>query len=171
MTGSVLFHTLKTSSGAAQYLGYQVITGAGFGLTIHVSLIAVQVASKEEDMSTACAMEIFFNQLGGAVGASVGQNLFLRTLRSRIQGIMPAAEASAFVQGGLGNMVKVMKSLSGQEQVQLKDALNKAVTTAFIVPIVATAVAAVVSWVVEWRKIEAEEPEQTGVAASVSADA
>jgi hypothetical protein len=168
MAGSTLLHSLKTSSTAAQYLGYQVVTGAGFGLTIHVSLIAVQVASKPKHMSTAIVMEIFFNQLGGAVGASVGQNLFLGTLRSRLRGIMTAGEASAFAQDGLGNMVKVMKGLSGEEQEQIKDALNSAITTAFIVPIVATALAAIVSWGAERRKIEDEEPELTGEAVSVS---
>ncbi|KAJ4300382.1 hypothetical protein N0V88_003056 [Collariella sp. IMI 366227] len=43
LAGSVLFHLLEPSSTRTQYLGYQAITGLGFGLAIHVSLIAVQV--------------------------------------------------------------------------------------------------------------------------------
>lgn len=157
MAGTVLLHKLDAQSNAAQYLGYQIVPGAGFGLTIHVSLIAVQVVSKPEDMPTACVMEIFFHLVGGAVGASIGQNLFLGSLTSRIHEIMAPDEARTFVQGGLANMVKVMKALTVEAQGQVKNALSYAIATAFILPIAATSLAIVVSMGVERRKIEAEE--------------
>jgi hypothetical protein len=161
MIGSVLFYLLEPSSTRAQYLGYQAITGLGFGVTIHVSLIAVQVVSLPEDMPTACGTEMLCGQIGGSVGASIAQNLFLSTLREELRQIVSPEEAAAFANGGLESMVESMKTLEVGIREQFRQALNNSVTTAFIVPIAVTALAEVVSWFIERRKLDVSKPDDS----------
>jgi hypothetical protein len=161
LPGSVLFYLLEPSSTRAEYLGYQVILGLGFGMAIHVSLIAVQVVSLPEDMPTACVTEMLCGQIGGAVGASIAQNLFVSTLRDELREIVSMEEAVAFANSGLEAMVESMKSLEVGLREQFRQALNDSVTTAFIVPIVVTALAEVVSWFIERRTIDVSKPEDS----------
>lgn len=159
MAGSVLFHLLEPSSTRAQYLGYQAITGLGFGLSIHVSLIAVQVVSLPEDMPTACVTELLCGQIGGSVGVSIAQNLFLSTLRGELGKIVSPEEAVTFANSGLESIIESMKTLEAGMRERFQHALNNSVTTAFIVPIVVTALAEVVSWFIERRTVDISKPE------------
>lgn len=161
MTGSVLFHLLEPSSTQAQYLGYQIITGLGFGLSIHVSLIAVQVVSLPEDMPSACVTELLSGQIGGAVGVSIAQNLFLSTLREELRQIVSPEEAVTFANSGLKAMVETMKTLEVGMREQFRHALNNSVTTAFVVPIAVTALAEVASWFIERRTVDVSKPEDS----------
>jgi hypothetical protein len=159
LPGSVLFYLLEPSSTRAEYLGYQVILGLGFGMAIHVSLIAVQVVSLPEDMPTACVTEMLCGQIGGAVGASIAQNLFISTLRDELREIVSPEEAVTFANSGLEAMVEIMKTLEVGVREKFRQALNDSVTTAFIVPIVVTALAEVVSWFIERRTLDVSKPE------------
>ncbi|KAH6652983.1 major facilitator superfamily domain-containing protein [Truncatella angustata] len=158
LAGSVLLQHLGAESTMAQYLGYQTVVGFGFGVSIHMSIIAVQVVSSPEDMPLAAVMEVFSGQLGGAVGASIGQNLFVGQLKRRLRMVVPSDEAEAFASAGLTDMINSMKGFDVKTRESFRLALSDAVTTAFIVPIVATAAAAVVSWFVEWKTIDVSKP-------------
>lgn len=169
LAGSVLLQQLQIASTAAQYLGFQTLVGFGFGVSIHMSIIAVQVVSSPEDMPTACVMEVFSGQLGGALGASIAQNLFVGRLKQRLQEIVPLAEATAFANAGLSDMVSSMEALDARTRSSFRSALSEAITTAFIVPIVATSLAAIVSWFVEWKRIDVSKAETFYAATSQSA--
>jgi hypothetical protein len=153
VTGSVMYATLETHSNAGKYLGYQILAGAGFGAAIQVTFIGVQVVTPAIDMPTVCALEVFFRQLGGSVGISVAQSIFLNTLTSRLRsiaGIDPEVVIhTGVIEGSWSN------ELMNSSTVNLvKDALNTAITKAFLLPIGATALAAVFSVGMERRQIE-----------------
>lgn len=157
LAGSFLFWTLSASSTRSQYMGYQVLAAAGFGTASQGSTIAILAVIKDEDLATACGTEIIFNLLGGAVGASLAQNLFVSSLTSKLQSVAPREEAQAFARGGLNNMIETIDGLDGATQTAFKTALSDSIRSAFIVPIVATSVAVVVSWLVPWRKFDRSE--------------
>lgn len=154
LVGAVLFQQLRADSSRAQYIGYQVPVGAGFGIAIHSSMLAVQAVTTPADMAVASVMEVFSGQLGRAVGISVAQSLFVQTLRRGLRRIVPADEAGGFADEGLEGMVEAMGRLDEPLRKEFRQVLNKALTTAFVVPVAATAAAAVVAWFVEWRTID-----------------
>lgn len=167
VAGSVLYATLKTDSNAGKYLGYQILAGAGFGAAIQVTFIGVQVVTPAIDMPTVCALEVFFRQLGGSVGISVAQSIFLNTLTSHlrsISGIDPEVVIHAgAIEGSWSN------ELVNSSTVDLvKDALNTAITKAFLLPIGATAVAAVFSLGMERRQIQDDRVPSPGKGTGVS---
>lgn len=162
LVGSVLFQQLRADSTAAQYIGYQVPIGAGFGLAVHSSILAVQAVSSPEDMPVASVMEIFSSQLGRAIGISIAQSLFVRTLQDGLQHVVSADQATEFADDGLGRMVAAMHDLDAPLRERFKDALNTALTTSFIVPVAATAAAAVVTWFVERRTIDVSKGRELG---------
>jgi hypothetical protein len=153
VAGSVLYVTLKTNSNAGKYLGYQILAGTGFGAAIQVTFIGVQVVTPAIDMPTVCALEVFFRQLGGSVGVSVAQSIFLNTLTSHlrsISGIDPETVIHAgVIEGSWSNELMNPSTVS-----LVKDALNTAITKAFLLPIGATALAAVISLGMERRQIK-----------------
>jgi hypothetical protein len=153
LLGSVLFQRLQADSTPAQYIGYQAPVGAGFGIAVHSSLIAVQAVSLPEDMPVASAMEIFSSQLGRAIGISVAQSLFVSTLQARLQEIVSSDQANTFASEGLEKMVVAMHDLDPAMKARFRGALNAALTASFLVPVAATAMASVVTWFAEWRSI------------------
>lgn len=167
IAGSVMYATLKTDSNAGKYLGYQILAGAGFGTAIQVTFIGVQVVTPAIDMPTVCALEVFFRQLGGSVGISVAQSIFLNTLTSHLRGISginPEVVIHAgVIEGSWSNELMNSSTVS-----LVKDALNTAITKAFLLPIGATAVAAMFSLGMERRQIEDDRVPSPGKGTGVS---
>lgn len=153
VAGSALYVTLKTNSNAGRYLGTQILAGAGFGTAIQVTFIGVQVVTPAIDMPTVCALEVFFRQLGGSVGISVAQSIFLNTLTSHLRSIS-GIDPEAIIHAGIieGSWSSDLMNPSAVSLV--KDALNTAITRAFLLPIGATVLASAFSLGMERRQIE-----------------
>jgi len=153
VAGSVLLHKLSPTSTTAECIGYQIVGGVGLGVTIQVAFFAVQVVTPSEDMPTACAVELFFRQLGGAVGVSIAENIFTGTVKNKLQQSIPGLDSSAILHAGIGDLVKQSQSLSPALQYEFKIALNSAITQALLLPVVVTSLAAVASWGMEWHRL------------------
>ncbi|KAH7032671.1 major facilitator superfamily domain-containing protein [Microdochium trichocladiopsis] len=172
LVGAVLFQQMRVTSTAAWYLSAEISIGAGFGLAVHSSLLAVQVVCTGDDIPVAAVMEVFSQQLGRSVGISIAQSVFVQALQGGLADIAAASPpiASEQVLGlagqGLEEMVRTMQAVEPAVRAAVKQALNSAVATAYILPVAATAGAAVVVWVVENRTIDVSKK----AAADVPAD-
>lgn len=153
VAGSVMYATLKADSNAGRYLGTQILAGVGFGTAIQVTFIGVQVVTPAIDMPTVCALEVFFRQLGGSIGISVAQSIFLNTLTSHLRSIS-GIDSETIIHAGVIEGSWSSDSMNPSAVALVKDALNTAITRAFLLPIGATALAAVISLGMEWRQIE-----------------
>lgn len=154
LVGAVLFQQLRTTSGPAWYIGATVPIGAGFGLAIHSSVLAIQAACSPEDMPLAVVLEIFSQQLGRAVGISIAQSVYLQKLQQGL-GAVPATGVGVTGQSsGLQELVSSMQGMVPARQAEVREALNSAITAAFILPVAATAGAAVSTWFVERRTLD-----------------
>ena len=47
-----MLYTLRVDSGAAMWIGYQILTGIGAGASVQIPFISVQVVLKAKDMPT-----------------------------------------------------------------------------------------------------------------------
>lgn len=156
LAGSVIYYLLQVDSNTGKWVGCQLLAGVGFGMSVQVTFIAVQVVTPPEDMPTACSWEVFFKSLGGAVGISVAQAIFSDVLQSRLEQI-PGLDAPAVVNAGAGDVSPFKGVVPAAMEGKVKLAYNDAITRAFIVPIAVTALAFVLTWGMERRRIEKEE--------------
>jgi len=89
-----LLYTLKISSGANEWLGYQAMAGIGLGLIFQIPVIVGQSVVKPSDLSSVSAMILFFQTIGGAIWISAGQaafaNKMLKVLVNDAPGVNPA---------------------------------------------------------------------------------
>ena len=131
--GAGMLYTLRVSSYAGFWIGWQLLAGVGAGAGVQIPFIAVQVVLSAKDMPTGNALAIFFNSLGGAISISVAQNIFSNTLEKQIPLQAPGAMPAVIIAAGASHVREVtpIDQLDGVLQ-----AYNVAVTRSFILPIV-----------------------------------
>ncbi|KFY12503.1 hypothetical protein V491_06771 [Pseudogymnoascus sp. VKM F-3775] len=78
--GSGLLSTFTPSSGAAQWIGYQVIIGIGRGLLMQMPVLAVQAALPPEKTTLGITFSTFCQSFGGALFIALGQTVFTNRL-------------------------------------------------------------------------------------------
>jgi MFS family permease len=170
LAGSVVYYLLQVDSNPGKWVGCQVLAGVGFGISIQVTFIAVQVVTPPEDMPTACSWEVFFKSLGGAVGISVAQTIFSDVLLSRLKEI-PGLDAVAIINAGAADVSATKGVVPVALVGRVKFAYSDAITRAFIVPIAVTALAVIFTWGLERRRIEKEDEDLEQTTTPDSAEA
>jgi hypothetical protein len=148
--GSGMIYTLKVDSSHATWIGYQVIAGFGSGC-IQLPFIAVQAVLPAKQMPTGNAIAIFFNSLGGAIAISIAQNIFSNTLVKEIPKFVPGLDPYIVIQAGATH---VRETVTKEQLPGTLLAYNKALTTAFILPIAVGGIAFFSSLLFEWRSIK-----------------
>lgn len=149
--GAGLLHTLKVNSSDGIWIGYEILAGAGSGAAIQLPFIAVQVVLPPKDMPTGNAIAIFFNTLGGAISISIAENIFSNTLLQKLPEYVPGIDAEAVLTAGATHINDVV---TPQQLPGTLLAYNKAVTTAFILPIATAGLAFLSSLLFEWKSIK-----------------
>ncbi|GFF57393.1 putative HC-toxin efflux carrier TOXA [Aspergillus udagawae] len=148
-TGGGLYQLVRADSPRGQWIGFQILSGLGYGICSQMPILAVQVVLSKPDIPTGLVMIMFFQILGGALAPSVGQNLFtdglLRNL-SKVQGIDGAAVVAA---GASGFREIVPPELMNA----VVDAFNSALRNVFWVALATPALAWITSWAMEWRQL------------------
>lgn len=157
--GSGLICTLKVDTSTGAWIGYQILTGIGVGMSVQVPFIAVQVVLNKKDMPTGNASTIFFNSLGGAISISTAQNIFSNTLIKEIPKHAPGVRPEIIVQAGATHIRDVVTpaQLPG-----VLEAYNIAVTNAYILAIACAGIAFLCSLLYEWRSVKGKKSDVPG---------
>ncbi|KAJ5988012.1 hypothetical protein N7481_003222, partial [Penicillium waksmanii] len=148
-TGGGLYELVRVDSARGQWIGLQILSGIGYGCCNQLPILAVQVVLEKRDIPTGLVMIMFFQMLGGALGPSIGQNLFtdglLRNL-SEIQGI----DGAAIVAVGASGFREVTPPESMNVVV---GAFNSALKDVFWVALATPSLAWMASWAMERLKL------------------
>ena len=175
--GAGLLYTLQVNTSTGRWIGYQLIAGFGAGASIQVPFIAVQVVLPQKDLPTGSmsllssvlvrllpthhtnslsdALAIFFNTLGGALSVSIAQNIFSNTLLTQVPiQTNGAVNATTIIGAGATHVQQITPP---QYLLGVLTAYDKAVTTAFILPIATGAIACLVSFGVEWKSVKGKK--------------
>lgn len=148
--GANLLRTLDINSSAAKWVGYQIITGLGLGLTEQISFIAVQVVLPDADMPIACALVVFSRCFGAAIGLSIASNIFSGQLLPQLRRI-DGVSATAILAAGITDLDSVVPvSLL----LEVRNAFNIAVMRVLIMPIAVGVIALILSFGMERKRIE-----------------
>ena len=152
--GCGMLYTLKVTSSAAAWIGYQILAGVGAGACVQIPFVAVQVVLSKKDMPTGNAVAIFFNSLGGAVAISVAQNIFSNTLIQEIPKLTVGINPATIIAAGATHIREVTpkSQLAGVLQ-----AYDLAVTRAFVLPIACASIAFMCSLLFEWKSVKGKK--------------
>ncbi|EPS25878.1 hypothetical protein PDE_00814 [Penicillium oxalicum 114-2] len=143
--GGGLYQLVRPDSPRGQWIGFQILSGLGYGSCSQMPLLAVQVVLNKSDIPTGLVMIMFFQMLGGALAPSVGQNLFTDGLLqnlSKVRGIDSAAVVAAGASGFRAVVPpELMNAVIG--------AFNAALKNFFWVALATPALAWITSWAME----------------------
>ncbi|KAH8815990.1 major facilitator superfamily transporter [Xylogone sp. PMI_703] len=153
IVGCNLLRILDANSTTAQWIGYQIISGLGLGLTEQIPFIAVQVVLPDEDMPTACALVVFSRCFGGAIGLSVAENIFSQALLPRLTHIQ-GVDVSTILTVGISELTAAVPDSLLR---LVREAFNYAIVTTFIMPIVVAGMSLCLSFGMERIRIQDEE--------------
>lgn len=147
--GGGLYQLVRPDSPRGQWIGFQILSGLGYGSCSQMPILAVQVVLNKSDIPTGLVMIMFFQMLGGALAPSVGQNLFTDGLLqnlSKVRGIDSAAVVAAGASGFRAIVPpELMNAVVG--------AFNAALKNVFWVALATPALAWITSWAMEWKQL------------------
>jgi hypothetical protein len=160
--GAGMLYTLKPSSSAGMWIGYQILAGFGAGACVQIPFVAIQVVLNKKDMPSGNAITIFFNTLGGAMSISIAQNIFSNTLIKEIPKYTKGVDPAKIIAAGATHIREVTpkSQLAG-----VLMAYNLAVTRSFILPIACAGFAFLCSLLFEWKSVKGKKLDIGGGAA------
>ena len=99
-------------------------------------------------------MILLQNTLGGSISISIAQNIFSNTLLKQLLVHAPNVNPLVVVSAGATH---IRDAVTAQQLPGVLIAYNKAVTTAFILPIAVGGLAALSSLLMEWKSVKGKK--------------
>ena len=146
--------TWVVSSPASQWVGFQVILGAGVGLGLQQAHTAAQTVLSPADVPTGAVVLIFSHVIGGAISIPIAQNVFTSRLIGGLEKAIPGVESNvtSVLTMGVTGLRKAFTDPDVFGKVLV--VYNHAVRGAFLCGAVLAAIAIVASLGMEWRSIK-----------------
>ncbi|USW57887.1 Putative major facilitator superfamily, MFS transporter superfamily [Septoria linicola] len=154
--GAGMLTTLTPSSGSPEWIGYQVLFGAGVGMGMQQTLIAVQAVLPAADIPIGTATVMFSQTLGGALFISVAQNVFTNQLLKNLQSVVPTLNPAIVQNTGATELASVIPA---EFQSGVKLAYNDAIMSTFYVAVAAASVSIFGSIFFEWKSVKGKKLE------------
>ena len=145
---------MKVDTPKAAWIGYQILAGGGSGAAIQLPFIAVQVVLTAKEMPTGNAIAIFFNSLGGAIAISIATNIFNNELAKELPKYAPGVDPKLVARAGATKLRQIVppEMLPG-----VLEGFNKALTTAFVLPVAVACLSFLSSLLFEWRSVKGKK--------------
>ncbi|KAK3496013.1 major facilitator superfamily-domain-containing protein [Neurospora crassa] len=155
--GYGLLTTFEPDTSSGKWIGYQILVGAGLGMGLQQSLMAVQTVLEMKDVSVGTALMVFVQTLGGALFVSIAQNVFTNKLVQYVGELAPGFGDPENIL--LLGATSVQKTVDKSVLPGVTRAYNNSLTDVFMV-FVAMAVASVFgALLVEWKSVKGKNVE------------
>ncbi|KAB8292520.1 hypothetical protein EYC80_008230 [Monilinia laxa] len=149
--GCGLISTLKTDTKTAQWVGYELISAAGFGIAVQQGFTAVQTVLPLKQVPIGTAAVVACQSFGGAIFVSVGNNILQNQLISSAkEGKLPGVDIQAVLDAGATNFRSVVDPA---HLPALLEEYNGALQRVFLVSIPVSALAFIASLFLEWKSV------------------
>lgn len=160
--GCGLLKLLTVDSTTGQWIGYQILAGAGSGICVQLPFIAVQCVLSQKDMPTGNAIAVFFNTMGGAIGVSIAQNVFSNGLVKQIPRHTTGVNVQTIIAAGATGI----RQVSSPDQLRgVLVAYNIAVTDVFYIAVAAGCVGFLSTALFEMKSVKGKKLDAAGAAA------
>ncbi|KAK0673349.1 major facilitator superfamily domain-containing protein [Cercophora samala] len=157
--GLGLLTLLNPRTTTAQWVGYEILSSAGFGLSIQQGFTAVQTVLGEDDMAVGTAAVVASQSLGGAVILSVGNSVFQnQLLKASESNILPGVDIKRVIDVGAASFRHLVPD---DELPLMLEVYNAALRMVFIVGIPMGALAAIISCFIEFKSVKVNKAGDT----------
>ncbi|KAK5242029.1 MFS sugar transporter [Cryomyces antarcticus] len=154
--GAGLLSTFKTDTGHAMWIGYQFIFGAGVGLGMQQTLIAVQTVLPAADIPIGTAIMMFSQTLGGALFISIAQNVFTNQLLKSLKEAVPDLNPAIVLATGATSL---KTSIEARFLPGVLQAYNTAIMDTFYVSVALGALSLFGALAMEWKSVKGKKIE------------
>ncbi|TVY17154.1 MFS gliotoxin efflux transporter gliA [Lachnellula arida] len=149
--GSGLLYTLNTHSSSAHWIGYQAIVGLGIGAAIQVPIIAAQAIAAPADLSSATAMVLFMQTVGGAFFVSAGNAAFSDTLIGHLPRYVPNIDPKTVVAVGV---TEIRATFPADVVPGIVQAYMDGLRVDYAIAIASSGIAVLISLLSQWRNLK-----------------
>ena len=164
-TGAGLISTFWLDTSEGKWIGYQIIYGAGVGLGLEQTGLAIQAVLDRKDVPIGGAFNFFGIGLGGAIFVSVTDNIFINRFAADLRGI-PNLPPEFAKDAGATALRKIVPT---DDLHQVLVAYNGALKDCFYVSVALAALLAPVALGMEWKDIRKKPQGQPESAAARAA--
>ncbi|TKA30193.1 hypothetical protein B0A54_15387 [Friedmanniomyces endolithicus] len=163
--GAGLITTFTPSTTSSAWIGYQVLLGLGIGFGMQQGNLAAQTVLARRDVPIGVSLMMFWQNLGGAIFVSVGQNVFESRLVSALVHLdIGGLGAAQIVNTGATELRSVVPA---EKLGELLGIYNDAVRQVFVVGTILACLAAVGAVGLEWRSVKGKQGPGGGKAVAV----
>ncbi|KZL70660.1 major facilitator superfamily transporter [Colletotrichum incanum] len=150
--GCGVFRLLSQDTSTAQWIGFEILVSAGFGMSIQQGFTAVQAVLPPDEISIGTAAVVASQSLGGAIFISVGNTLFQNhLLQASAQNMVPGVDIRAVLEGGATSFRTVVPA---NALPMLLTVYNEALRVAFTAAIPLAGVSAIAACFMEWKSVK-----------------
>ncbi|KAI1134070.1 MFS general substrate transporter [Hypoxylon sp. FL0543] len=149
-----LFSRLTPFTHTQDWIGYQILYGAGCGGAWTMSYIAIQNTISVAQIPIAMAILIFCQNLGGAVFLIAAQTIFSNSLRKQIEQNAPGVHAEQIIAAGARS---IRQLVSGEQLAGVLEAYSKSINDVMYLGIGVSGVSFAFSWCLGWKDIRANK--------------
>jgi MFS family permease len=149
--GAGMIYTLDIGSPSSKWIGYQVLAGIPLGVGFQIPIIATQAISAPADLSSATAMVLFCQTVGGAFFVSAGQSALANVLMTKLPQYVPNINPGSILAVGATELRDVFpaEAIPG-----IVHAYMDGLRATYLIAIVAGGVATIVSLGSKWRNLK-----------------
>ncbi|KAK7934725.1 hypothetical protein PG985_000220 [Apiospora marii] len=163
--GSGLTTMFEPSTKAGEWIGYQILVGAGRGMALQVLITAMQANVPSEDASIASAYGMFAQFFGGALFNCVAKTIMTSSLPPALARYAPDVDPRVFASIGITEAREVV---SAAQLPGVLLAYNKAIVNVFYLQLAASCVSLLTGFGVGWKNLKKVDKERAKEEASTA---
>ncbi|KAH7409908.1 MFS gliotoxin efflux transporter glia [Phaeosphaeria sp. MPI-PUGE-AT-0046c] len=140
--GNSKIYTLNASTPTGQWIGYELLSAFGVGLSLQIPLLANQALVPADDMPAATTLTLFVENTGTALFVAAGEAAFTNGLLSSLRVNLPQIDAKEVLDAGA---TQIRKLFHGPELDEVLDSYLYGCKTGHLIPVSCAAIAAAIS--------------------------
>lgn len=158
--GAGLLTTLQVDSGHSKWIGYEALLGLGLGLGMQQSMLAAQTVLARRDGPQGSSLMILCQMLGGAIFASVAQNVLDQRLVSNLASAnIPGIDPKSIVSIGA---TQVRALIPAKYFAEFLGLYNEAISKALTVSVCTASLTIIGALAMEWKSTKKGGPPGPG---------
>jgi hypothetical protein len=153
--GNGLLSTLSPSTSTGEWIGYQILMGAGRGFGMQMPIIAIQNTILPDLIPISMSLLSFSQAFGGAVFLALGDTIFTNSLSTTIPIYAPGVNPQAVIAAGATDIRGVVSNPSLLAGVLV--AYSKSVDRVMYLAVGCACATFLCAWGMGWQDIRKKE--------------